>query len=210
MARGQWSQTRRHIEASVSALENEQPMTIRQLFYRLVSVGEIENSLRDYAVRLRVDQITENKLFLYTQKTGVPVYAVLPEFVLRTLDATPRSATAHFFWSGTGTLDGVVSSWRKRLAKLFCKAGIPSGHAHRFRDSFATELLLGGTPLNEWQSFSAIRASRSRRSITRPGLTQGNVRLKQTYSGPGSAIRYCSSKRRVRQRYTEKARSLTE
>ena len=69
------------------------------------------------AVRLRVDRITGNKRFLYTQKTDVPVYAVLPGFVARTLDATPRAAAAHFFWCGTGTLDGVVSSWRKRLAK---------------------------------------------------------------------------------------------
>ena len=98
------------------------------------------------AVRLRVDRITGNKRFLYTQKTDVPVYAVLPGFVARTLDATPRAAAAHFFWCGTGTLDGVVSSWRKRLAKFFSKAGIPNGHAHRFRDSFATELLLGGVP----------------------------------------------------------------
>ena len=98
------------------------------------------------AVRLRVDQIVGNKLFLYTQKTDVAVYAVLPDFVVRKLDATPRAATTHFFWSGSGTLDGVVSSWRKRLTKLFTKAAVPNGHAHRFRDSFATELLLGGVP----------------------------------------------------------------
>lgn len=71
---------------------------------------------------------------------------MLPEFVVRTLDALPRVAVTHFFWSGSGTPDGVVSSWRKRLTKLFSKAGVPSGHAHHFRDSFATELLLGSVP----------------------------------------------------------------
>src|SRR5713226_9264659 len=48
MARGQWKQTIRLIDAAASALEQDQPMTIRQLFYRLVSVGEVENRLRDY------------------------------------------------------------------------------------------------------------------------------------------------------------------
>lgn len=48
MAKGQWVRTRRMIRAARSILEREQPMTIRQLFYRLVSVEEIENCLRDY------------------------------------------------------------------------------------------------------------------------------------------------------------------
>ena len=31
-----------------------------------------------------------NRLFHYTQKTGVPVHVVIPEFVLRVLESTPR------------------------------------------------------------------------------------------------------------------------
>src|ERR1700674_402465 len=37
------------------------------------------------AVKLTTDRVTGNKLFLYTQKTGVPVYTVLPDLVLRAL-----------------------------------------------------------------------------------------------------------------------------
>lgn len=48
MAKGRWETTTRLIETAYSILEQQQPMTIRQLFYRLVSSGEIENSLRDY------------------------------------------------------------------------------------------------------------------------------------------------------------------
>jgi integrase len=33
------------------------------------------------------------------------------------------------------------------LAKMFDLAKIPDGHAHRFRDTFAIELLLKGVPL---------------------------------------------------------------
>jgi len=99
------------------------------------------------AVKLTTDRINGNKLFLYTQKTGVLVFTILPDFVVRALDAIPRVTPTHFFWSGADDLDGVVSSWRKRLRKLFQFANVPDGHAHRFRDTFATELLLAGVPI---------------------------------------------------------------
>ena len=40
-----------------------------------------------------------------------------------------------------------MGSWQKRLRKLFRLAGVEHGHAHRFRDTFAAELLLAGVPL---------------------------------------------------------------
>jgi integrase/recombinase XerD len=98
-------------------------------------------------VKLTTDKIVGNKVFLYTQKTGVPVHVLLPQFVVESLDATPRVASQHLFWSGVGSFDGVVGSWRKRLQKLFQLAKVPDGHAHRFRDTFATELLQAGVPI---------------------------------------------------------------
>jgi integrase len=99
------------------------------------------------AVSLSADRIDGNRLFLYTQKTGVAVNTVLPDFVLRVLDATPKVTEKHFFWNGIDNLETIVGSWRKRLAKLFELAKVPKGHAHRFRDTFAVELLLGGVPI---------------------------------------------------------------
>lgn len=98
-------------------------------------------------VRLTTDQINGNKLTCYTQKTGVAVNIVLPNFVTSCLEAIPRVVGKHFFWAGTGNLDTIVGSWQKRLRKLFRLAGVPDGHAHRFRDTFAAELLLVGVPL---------------------------------------------------------------
>jgi integrase len=99
------------------------------------------------AVKLASDKLNGNKLFLYTQKTGVPVYTVLPEFVVQVLDTIPRVTPTNFFWNGSGSLDGVIGSWQKRLRKLFRLAKISDGHGHRFRDTFAAELLLAGIPI---------------------------------------------------------------
>jgi integrase/recombinase XerD len=99
------------------------------------------------AVKLTTDKINGNKLFLYTQKTDVPVYTVLPDFVVEALDAMPRVTPTHFFWNGTDSPEAVVGSWQRRLRKLFRLAKVTGGHAHRFRDTFATELLMASIPI---------------------------------------------------------------
>jgi hypothetical protein len=48
MAQGEWKRSSRLIDSAVVILEEENPMTIRQLFYRLVSVGEIPNDRASY------------------------------------------------------------------------------------------------------------------------------------------------------------------
>jgi integrase len=98
-------------------------------------------------VSLTEDRIRGNRLFVYAQKTGVAVNVILPDFVVRALEATPRASDKHFFWSGVGKLDSAVRSWQTRLHKLFLLAKVTGGHAHRLRDTFATELLLAGVPI---------------------------------------------------------------
>ena len=99
------------------------------------------------AVSLTVDRIEGNRLFLYTQKTGVAVNTILPEFVLQALARTPRVTERHFFWDGKTKREIAVGSWRRRLATLFELAKVEGGHPHRFRDTFAVELLLSGVPI---------------------------------------------------------------
>lgn len=48
MSKSEWAKTTELINAAIAVLQAENPATIRQLFYRLVSVGEIENCLHDY------------------------------------------------------------------------------------------------------------------------------------------------------------------
>ena len=54
MARGRWTATTELVERAEQILSAEQPMTIRQLFYRLVSVQALENSGPEYKKLSRV------------------------------------------------------------------------------------------------------------------------------------------------------------
>lgn len=101
------------------------------------------------AVSLSCDRIKGNRLFLYTQKTSVPVNLILPPVVLRALTEIPKVSTEYWFWSGSGKIESCSKHWQARLLKMFKLAKITNGHAHRFRDTFAVELLLAGVPLDQ-------------------------------------------------------------
>jgi len=100
------------------------------------------------AVQLDVNRIQESKLLLHTEKTGVAVYCVLPDMVVKALDAAPHSSARYFFWTGKSTVRSAKGKWQRRLQRLFELAKATAGHAHRFRDTFAVELLLAGVPLD--------------------------------------------------------------
>jgi integrase/recombinase XerD len=100
--------------------------------------------IRD-AVTLATDKVHGNKLLLYTQKTGTPVFIPLPESVIEELRKV-NPGGRYFFWSGNGLPKSAVGDWQRSLAKLFKLAGI-KGHAHRFRDTFSVNLLQSGVPL---------------------------------------------------------------
>jgi integrase/recombinase XerD len=103
--------------------------------------------IRD-AVTLRKDRIVNGKLLLYTAKTGTPVYCPLPESVVGELEIARGTNPEFFFWSGEGKPKSCVGDWQRSLKKLFRLACIPDGHAHRFRHTFVTDLLLAGVPLD--------------------------------------------------------------
>jgi integrase/recombinase XerD len=99
------------------------------------------------AVGLARNRIVNNKLFLYTAKTGAPVYCPLPEFTLSALEAVPRTNERYFFWSGESKIESAVTNWQNALRAIFLLAGVIKGHAHRFRDTFAVQLLLASVPI---------------------------------------------------------------
>jgi len=73
----------------------------------------------------------------------VPVWVPLPDFVVEALDTFEPMNKTYYFWSGASGKDGVARTYMNRIFK---PAGVPNGHAHRFRDTFAVELLMSGVP----------------------------------------------------------------
>ena len=95
-------------------------------------------------------RVTGDKLFLYTQKTGTPVYCPLPPEVTKALRVVVNERPEYFFWDGNSERETTVKSWNRVFQKLFSTADPPivGGHAHRFRDTFAISLLLKGVELS--------------------------------------------------------------
>lgn len=101
--------------------------------------------IRD-AVTLTRDAVRDGKLFLYSAKTGTPVRVPLPPECLDALSAIPQNGE-RYFWSGNGNPKTRVANFQYALKNIFKTADVPNGHAHRFRDTFAVELLLAGVPI---------------------------------------------------------------
>jgi integrase len=99
------------------------------------------------AVMLSTKRIHGDKLFLHTQKTRVKVFVPLPDFVVRDLENLPLFHGEYFFWIGTGTKDTIATNYRRSLRAVFELAGVENGHPHRFRDTFAVNLLRHGVPI---------------------------------------------------------------
>ncbi len=96
------------------------------------------------AASCATDLLSGNRLFLYTQKTRVPVYVPLPDFVVNALNNCPRKSERYWFWTGIGSKETLTGNWRRAFRRLCEIAGVQNGHPHRFRDTLAVELLLAG------------------------------------------------------------------
>lgn len=106
--------------------------------------------IRD-AVTLKRGAIKDGELFLYTQKTGTPVTLPLPHECATALIALNANLVEEvrpfYFWSGNGHPKSAVADWQRALRHLFTLANVTGAHPHRFRDTFAVELLLSGVSL---------------------------------------------------------------
>jgi site-specific recombinase XerD len=97
------------------------------------------------AVSLKRDRVKDGRLFLYTSKTGTPVWCPLPADVVTALE--DLEAAPYFFWSGNGAVKSALEAWRKRLLSLAVLAGVEDAHFHRFRHAFSVNLLQRGVPI---------------------------------------------------------------
>jgi integrase/recombinase XerD len=85
-------------------------------------------------------------------KTDVHVSVPIPaDVAAEVLAAMELNKSPHYiFWNtGTGKLQSAVTNWQHDLRKVFRTAGLPDGHPHQLRDTFAVWLLENGMPMEE-------------------------------------------------------------
>jgi integrase len=104
------------------------------------------------------DQIKAGKLFLRQTKTKHPVWVPLPKKVLKALEACDEGQ-AHYFYSGIGKPKSSITEWQERLRKVYDLAGVPDGHSHRLRDTFAVDLLSKGVSIEIVRRFLGTKIS---------------------------------------------------
>ena len=98
-------------------------------------------------------------LELYTEKTGVKVRIPLKPEVLDALKKIPSNGE-YYFWSGVSKQTTVVCVWSGAFHRLFRRAGIPDGHSHRFRHTFAARLLEKGVSMENLSKLLGHRTIR--------------------------------------------------
>jgi integrase len=93
-------------------------------------------------VQLHKSKVSGGYITLRTQKNGKAVKLPLhPEIKLE-----PKGE--YFFWSGEGKSKSAVRDWQRTLRRLGEIAGVHV-HAHRWRHTFATDLLSKGVSVSE-------------------------------------------------------------
>lgn len=132
------------------------------------------------AASLAVDRIDDaGRLFLYTQKTGVPVHCPLPAFLIEELKAMPIKSPRYWFWSGAGDFEAVAENYRKLFRRIMKEAKIHGAHPHRFRDTFAVELLLKDTPIEDVQKLLGHSSIKITEKHYAPWVSARQMRLEK-------------------------------
>jgi integrase/recombinase XerD len=102
------------------------------------------------AVTFHHDRLmADGSILLYMSKTREPVSVPVHPQLRAALEALEPNSAGYYFWSGESEITTATDNWRRRLGRVFKDAGIQGGHPHRFRDTFAVDLLLRGVPLDQ-------------------------------------------------------------
>jgi integrase len=99
-------------------------------------------------IALDESRLSDNKLLLYTAKTGTPVHVPLPPVVMSALAGLETNVNGRFFSTGDAKPQTARANWSRYLDRLFELAKVRGAHSHRFRDTFAVSLLLKGVSLD--------------------------------------------------------------
>ena len=103
---------------------------------------------RGDAATLPCDSLRGEELLLRQEKTGEPLFTVLPPALVDELRHIERVSERFWFWTGNSSPDIVGGNFGRAFRTLCKKLGIAGRPSlHRLRDTFAVESLNAGVPI---------------------------------------------------------------
>lgn len=123
---------------------------IRLMRYSGLAIRDVVTLKRDELVwdeRAKLHRVVTSR-----QKTGTHVSVPIPPDLAKEVEAAMKlnDNPEFIFWNtGTGKPQTAVTNWQHDLRQVFRAAGMPDGHPHQLRDTFAVRLLEQGVPLEE-------------------------------------------------------------
>ncbi len=104
-------------------------------------------AIRDSVTLRRASLDNQGRIGINRTKTKTHTLVLLPPAVVKALQTLPEDNPGYFFSWNTTRKNLIAHEYAKSLVKVFETAGIKGGHSHRFRHTFACEMLIAGTPL---------------------------------------------------------------
>lgn len=108
---------------------------------RISDAAKLERSALRVSGHLRLRQM----------KTGAALHVRLPQSIARDLLSLERKNEKYFFWNSSSKLSTLVGNFRRTIGRILKLANVSDGHPHRFRDTFAVQLLQQDVPIRTVQ-----------------------------------------------------------
>jgi integrase/recombinase XerD len=142
-------------------------------------------AIQDAVTLKRAELVWDSKSKLHNvvtsrQKTGVHVSVPIPADVAQEVIAVMElcSHKDYIFWNRTdGKKKAAVDVWERAFKRAFVAAGIPNGHSHQLRDTFAVNLLQRGVPMEEVSKLLGHTSIKTTEQSYAPWVTARQDRL---------------------------------
>ena len=106
---------------------------------------------------LKKAHLSENRLYLYTAKSGSPVHIILPDNLVSLLKSLPTPGGFFFLRGESTVMQTTADLWRRTIKRMCKDGGVFPDHPHRFRHSLAADLATKGASVEDrWPPSSAI------------------------------------------------------
>lgn len=120
----------------------------------------------------------DGRLLLRMEKTGHAVYVKLHQNAIDALKGLATSVVGpYFFWDDTMKLSSAINQAREFVGDLGLSAGVPDVRPHRFRDTFAVNLLLAGVDIRTVQLLLGHTSLRTTEQHYAPYVKEFQVKL---------------------------------